>query len=99
MISVGSALAATKLHETFSDNGVMKMPPVAGLQVVPSGEPVTPTLRGFHVVLIGLKALSFQDDRTVAKGIWRVYRACEAVSQFFLMALTSSSTLWRNIEM
>jgi copper(I)-binding protein len=49
------AATSAQLHETIHDNGVMKMRPVAAVELAP-GKPVTFSPGGYHVMLIGLKA-------------------------------------------
>jgi periplasmic copper chaperone A len=48
------AATSAELHESFSDNGVMKMRPVAGL-TLDQGKPVSLAPGGYHVMLTGLK--------------------------------------------
>ena len=43
-----------ELHETRSENGVMRMRPVASLSLEP-GKPVTLAPGGYHLMLMGLK--------------------------------------------
>ena len=51
-----------ELHQSFNDNGVMKMRPVASLPI-PSGKSVTLQPGGYHIMLMGLKhALSAGDS-------------------------------------
>jgi len=47
--------AATELHESIDDKGVMKMRPVTGIPLEP-GKPATLAPGGYHVMLLGLKA-------------------------------------------
>lgn len=46
--------ARADLHESINDNGVMKMRPVAGLDI-PAGATVKLAPGGYHVMLMGLK--------------------------------------------
>jgi hypothetical protein len=55
LIAVSSPVAEkAELHESMSDQGVMKMRPVAGLAVAP-GTPVTLSPGGYHIMLLQLK--------------------------------------------
>ncbi len=55
LIGVSTDVAATaEVHESFTDNGVMKMRPVAGLQI-PPGQTITFAPGGYHVMMMGLK--------------------------------------------
>jgi len=49
------------LHESFSDNGISKMRPVAALAVQP-GKPVMLAPGGYHIMLMGLKQPLKQGD-------------------------------------
>ena len=54
LLGAASPVAAkAELHESFDDNGVMKMRPVASLPVVP-GKPVKLQPGGYHIMLIDL---------------------------------------------
>jgi periplasmic copper chaperone A len=46
--------ARAELHQSFDDNGVMKMRPVSSLPVEP-GKPVTLAPGGYHIMLVDLK--------------------------------------------
>jgi copper(I)-binding protein len=46
--------AKAELHESLTDNGVMKMRPVSGIDV-PAGATVKLAPGGYHIMLIGLK--------------------------------------------
>jgi periplasmic copper chaperone A len=48
------AAKTAEVHESFTDNGVMKMRPVAGLPI-PAGKTVSLTPGGYHVMLFDLK--------------------------------------------
>jgi copper(I)-binding protein len=48
------AAEMVELHQTVSDGGVMKMVPVAALDLVP-GQPVELKPGGYHLMLMGLK--------------------------------------------
>lgn len=55
LIGVSSQAAKTaEVHDSFTDNGVMKMRPVPALPIAP-GQTVTFSPRGYHVMLMGLK--------------------------------------------
>jgi copper(I)-binding protein len=55
LIAVSTPVAQTaQVHQSFSENGVMKMRPVAALPVAP-GKPITLSPGGYHVMLMGLK--------------------------------------------
>ncbi|MDR3530095.1 MAG: copper chaperone PCu(A)C [Rhodopila sp.] len=55
LIGVSTPVAATaEVHESFTDNGVMKMRPVAPL-AIPAGKTVTFAPGGYHIMLMGLK--------------------------------------------
>lgn len=54
LVSVSAPVAAkVELHETTNDAGIMKMRPVAGIDVVP-GKPAVLAPGGLHIMLIGL---------------------------------------------
>lgn len=56
LTSVSSPIAAdAQLHENLTTDGVMKMRPVASLDLVP-GKPVKLAPGGYHIMLGGLKA-------------------------------------------
>jgi copper(I)-binding protein len=56
LIGASTPIAASAgAHETIDDNGVMKMRPLASIELAP-GKPVTFRPGGYHVMLIGLKA-------------------------------------------
>jgi copper(I)-binding protein len=56
LLSVSTPIAASaELHETVDDKGIMKMRPVASVELVP-GQPVTFKPGGYHVMLMGLKS-------------------------------------------
>ncbi len=56
LVGVSTPAAATaQMHETVDDNGVMKMRPVARVDLVP-GKPVSFQPGGYHVMLMGLKS-------------------------------------------
>jgi periplasmic copper chaperone A len=48
------AAPQAQLHESYNDNGVMKMRAVTSLPVAP-GKPVTLAPGGYHIMLVGLK--------------------------------------------
>jgi periplasmic copper chaperone A len=55
IVAVSTSVAATaEVHESFTDNGVMKMRAVAALPI-PAGKTVTFSPGGYHVMLTGLK--------------------------------------------
>jgi len=55
LVGASTPVAATaELHETIDDHGVMKMRPVAALELA-HGQPVTLKPGGYHVMLMGLK--------------------------------------------
>ena len=55
LTAVSTPVAQTaQIHESYSENGVMKMRPVAALRLAP-GKPVTLSPGGYHVMLMGLK--------------------------------------------
>jgi copper(I)-binding protein len=55
LTAVSTPVAQTaQVHQSFSENGVMKMRPVAALPVAP-GKPITLSPDGYHVMLMGLK--------------------------------------------
>jgi copper(I)-binding protein len=55
LIGVSSdAAGKTQLHQSLSDNGVMKMLPVTALELKP-GEKVELKPGGYHIMLLGLK--------------------------------------------
>jgi copper(I)-binding protein len=53
--------ATAELHESMQDGGMMKMRPVAGIQLE-TGKAVTLAPGGIHVMLMGLKAPLKQGD-------------------------------------
>jgi copper(I)-binding protein len=62
LTSVVSPVATeAALHESFNDNGISKMRPVAALPVQP-GNPVTLAPGGYHIMLMGLKQPLKQGD-------------------------------------
>jgi len=55
LVGVTTEAAATAdVHESFTENGVMKMRPVAGLPILP-GQTVTLAPGGYHIMMMGLK--------------------------------------------
>jgi copper(I)-binding protein len=55
LIGASSAVAAkSELHESFNDNGVMKMRSVENLSVT-KDKPITLAPGGYHIMLVGLK--------------------------------------------
>jgi copper(I)-binding protein len=55
LVGVRASVATTAgVHESFTDNGVMKMRPVHSLSV-PAGKTVTLAPGGYHIMLMGLK--------------------------------------------
>jgi periplasmic copper chaperone A len=55
LVGVSTPVAATaEVHESFTDNGVMKMRAVTALPI-PAGKSVTFSPGGYHVMLTGLK--------------------------------------------
>ncbi|HME28151.1 MAG TPA: copper chaperone PCu(A)C [Acetobacteraceae bacterium] len=55
LIGVTTPVAAkAELHQSFDDNGVMKMRPVASLPIEP-GKPATLAPGGYHIMLTDLK--------------------------------------------
>ncbi len=55
LVAASTPVAATaEVHQTLTENGVMKMRPVADLPV-PAGQPVTLAPGGTHIMLMGLK--------------------------------------------
>jgi len=55
LVGVGTQAAATaEVHESFTENGVMKMRPVPALPV-PPGQTVTLAPGGYHIMMTGLK--------------------------------------------
>jgi periplasmic copper chaperone A len=54
LVSVSSPIAPkAELHESYDDNGVMKMRPVASLTVAP-GKPIVLRPGGYHIMLVDL---------------------------------------------
>lgn len=63
LTAVATPIAAqAELHESFDDNGVMKMRAVASLQVAP-GQPVALSPGGYHIMLMGLKQALVPGDK------------------------------------
>jgi copper(I)-binding protein len=58
--------ARLEIHEMSMSGGVMKMRPVTGGLVIPSGQTVTLRPGGYHIMLIGLKSPLRLDDRFTA---------------------------------
>jgi hypothetical protein len=56
LVSAGTPVAdTTELHTTVRDGDVMRMRPVAGIDL-PAGRPVALSPGGLHVMLLGLRA-------------------------------------------
>lgn len=54
LVSASTPVASkADLHESYNDNGVMKMRPIASLAVAP-GKPVVLQPGGYHIMLMGL---------------------------------------------
>jgi copper(I)-binding protein len=63
LVSVTSPVAErAELHESYSESGVMKMRPVAGLAVAP-GNPVTLKPGGYHIMLVSLKRALIEGEK------------------------------------
>jgi periplasmic copper chaperone A len=62
LVSIASPVAAkAELHESFVDQGVTKMRPVAALAVAP-GKPATLKPGGYHIMLVELKQALKEGD-------------------------------------